>query len=183
MIYTNEQLRFKLGSYCKIKTAVKRGEYFKVSHGLYSDESPYLNEMESIFARYPEAILTLESAFEYYEMSDYIPDKYIVATSQKAHRIDNNKVEQIYISKHILDIGKTVVKTQYGSINVYNKERLLIELFRLKKKLSFDYYKAIVAYYRTIAKTDELDFYTVVKYCREFKNGDSLLRQIREVIL
>ena len=57
MIYTNEQLRFKLGSYCKIKTAVKRGEYFKVSHGLYSDESPYLNEMESIFARYPEAIL------------------------------------------------------------------------------------------------------------------------------
>ena len=66
MIYSTEELKKTLGSNYKIKSKIQNGELFKISHGIYSDESPYLSELENIFKRYPNAILTLQSAFSYY---------------------------------------------------------------------------------------------------------------------
>lgn len=183
MIYKCSELIKKLGGFNKIKAAVKRGEYFKVSHGLYSDISPFLQELENLFIRYPNAILTLQSAFSFYEMSDYVPNKYVVATSQKSHKINNDKVEQIYITKELLNIGKTIMKTKYGFVNIYDKERMLIELFRLKSKLSYSYFKEIVNSYRSLVKEEMIDINKLVKYCSMFKCGDSIKKQIREVIL
>ena len=153
MIYKTDELISKLGSKFKISQEVKKGRLFKISHGVYSDESPFLSELENIFIRYPNAILTLQSAFAFYDMSDFIPDKYVVATNQNAHKIDNVKVEQIYITNNLLAIGKTTVKTDYGFINIYDRERLLIELIRFKSKLSFAYYKEIINSY-TVSTID-----------------------------
>lgn len=183
MIYTCAELVNKLGSFSKISTAIKRGEYFKISHGLYSDESPFISELENIFARYPNSILTLQSAFAFYNMSDYVPNKYVVATSQGAHKIQNSKVEQVYITDKILEIGKETVQTKYGVINIYNKERLLIELFRFKNKLSYSYFREIVNSYRQLFKEEQIDISKLVKYCSLFKNGQSIRNQIQEVIL
>lgn len=182
MIYTTSELIQLLGNFSKINVAINKGKYHKVSHGLYSDESPYLTELESLFARYPNAILTLESAFDYYGMSDYIPDEYVVATAQNAHKIRIKKVKQIFVSNDLLNIGKTTIKTEYGIINIYDKERMLIELFRLKSKLSYDYYKEVVNSYRTLFKKGELDMYKVLKYCQCFSRKDSLLKNIQEII-
>ena len=183
MIYTTNELKISLGGFPQIKAAVNKGKYHKISHGLYSDESPYLSELENIFARYPNAILTLESAFDYYDMSDYIPDHYVVATPLNAHRIRNEKVKQMFITNAVLNIGKTTVKTKYGFINIYNKERLLIELFRLKSKLSYDHYKEAVNSYRKLAIEGKLDYNKISDYCMKFKNGYNLLKQIQEIIL
>ena len=183
MIYSTEELKKTLGSNYKIKSKIQNGELFKISHGIYSDESPYLSELENIFKRYPNAILTLQSAFSYYELSDYIPDKYVIATSQKAHKIDNPKVEQLYITKDILDIGKKTIKTEYGTINIYDKERLLIEVFRLKSKLPFSYYKEIVNSYRLLVAKEMIDLNLIIKYCSKLKNGQNIRKQIQEIIL
>lgn len=183
MIYTTSELTNILGSFAKIKTAVKRGKYYKVSYGLYSDKSPFLGELENLFARYPNAILTLQSAFAFYEMSDFVPNKYVLATSQKAHRISNDKVEQMYISNELLNIGKTTLSTNYGVINIYDKERLLIELFRLKSKLAYPYFKELVNSYREMLKEDMIDNNKIVKYCSMFKKGNNIRKQIEEVIL
>ena len=101
MIYTAGELKLSLGGFAQINNAVKKGKYHKISHGLYTDESPFLSEPENIFARYPNAILTLESAFEYYDMFDYIPDFYVVVTPLKSHRIRNQKSTPVlYVKKH-----------------------------------------------------------------------------------
>lgn len=183
MIYTCSELINKLGSFAKIKAAIKRGEYYKVSHGLYSDKTPFISELENLFARYPNAILTLQSAFAFYDLSDYIPDHYVVATSQGAHRIQNDKVEQIYITDELLNIGKTIVKTKYGVINVYDQERLLIELFRLQSKLDYPYFKEIVNSYRALYKEEKINNNKLIKYCSMFKNGKSIRKKIQEVII
>ena len=183
MIYTTTELVNILGSFAKIRTAIKRGQYFKVSYGLYSDKSPYLGELENLFARYPSAILTLQSAFAFYEMSDYVPNKYVVATTQNAHKIKNDKVKQIYISSELLNIGKVTVTTKYGVINIYDKERMLIELFRMKSKLSYPYFKEIINSYREMFKEDIINNNKLVKYCSMFKNGNSIRKQIEEVVL
>ena len=183
MIYTCAELLKKLGSFAKIKAAVKRKEYFKISYGLYSDKTPCLSELENLFARYPNAILTLQSAFAFYDLSDYVPDKYHVATSQNAHRIRNEKVEQVYITEDLLNIGKSVIETEYGFINIYDKERLLIELLRLKNKLPYAYYKEAVNSYRELAKKKMIDYNKITEYCSKFNNGNTLKKTIQEIIL
>ena len=183
MIYSCSELINKLGSFAKVKTAVKKGDYYKLSHGLYSDKSPFLSELENLFARYPNAILTMESAFAFYDLSDYVPDCYVVATYQGAHKIIDDKVRQIYMSDELLNIGKISVKTKYGLINIYDKERLLIELFRLKTKLSYSYFKEVINSYRGLYNEEKIDINKLIKYCSYFKNGKNIRKQIQEVVL
>ena len=183
MLYTYKELEEKLGNYSKVKKAVDDGLYIKVSHGIYTDESPNLSELESIFKRYPNTILTLESAFSYYDIYDYIPDKYVVASAQKAHKISNKKGNQLFMSDELLNIGKTRIKTKYGFINIYDKERLLIELFRLRSKLPYPYFKEIVNSYRELLKNDLIDVNKLASYCSKFKNGENLKKRIQEVVL
>lgn len=182
MIYSYSELSKIIGDYRQIKKAINGGEYFKVARGYYSDQDTKLNELESIFATHPNAVLTLESAFSFYDLSDYVPEKYAIATSQKAHKIINNKIQQLYYSDSLLDIGKTKVKTQFGYINVYDKERMLIELFRLKHKLPFTYYKEVVNSYRELVKDNGLNINKLVKYCHMFSSGQSILSRIQEVV-
>lgn len=182
MIYTYNELQKKLGYYQLFKEAIDNGKYFKVGRGIYSDQDTKLNELEAIFAIYPNAVLTLESAFSFYDLSDYVPAKYTIATSQKAHKIINNKIQQLYYSDGLLDIGKTKIKTQFGYINVYDKERMLIELFRLKHKLPFTYYKEVVNSYRELVKDNGLNINKLVKYCHMFRSGQSILSRIQEVV-
>ena len=65
-------------------------------------------------------------------------------------------------------------------VNMYNKERLLVELIRKRNQIPFDYYKEIVANYRKIA--DELDMYKIEQYIALYKNecnlGNILLREV-----
>lgn len=183
MLYTYSELKNMLGGYPKVKAAIENGEYFKVSHGIYSDKSPDVSELENIFLRYPNAVLTLESAFAFYELTDYVPDKYIVATGQKAHRIQNKKVEQLFITDNLLTIGKTSIKTKYGRINIYDKERMLIELFRLRNKISYSLFKEVINSYRELIKEDAIDNNKIIRYCSYFKNGKSIRNQIQEVVL
>ena len=182
MIYTGRELKEKYGNYQRINKAVESGQLIKLAHGIYIDTDPHLSELEGLFLRYPNAILTLQSAFAFYGLSDYVPDKYYIATMQNAHVIGNGKVKQMFITNDIFDIGKQTLETQYGTINIYDKERLLIELFRLKSKLDYPYFKEIVGSYRQLMANHELDNHKIVKYCSLFKNGTSLRKYIQDMI-
>jgi hypothetical protein len=67
-----------------------------------------------------------------------------------------------------------------GEITIYNLERLLIELIRLKEKYPKDIYYEVINSFRKIK--DKLDFYKINEYSKYFKNGDSILQKIKEVI-
>ena len=183
MIYSYNELFQKLGGYYQLKKALNTGAYKKVSHGMYTDDSPFLSELETIFVRYPNAILSLQSAFFFYDLSDFIPEKYVVVTPQKSHRINDNKVTQIYLTNEILNIGKIVVNTKYGTINIYDIERMLIELFRLKSKCSYPYFKEVVGNYRKLAIEGKIDVNKLMEYCSMFKNGNNLKKRIQDIIL
>lgn len=169
MIYTAQELKAKLGNYQRINKAISDGDYIKLSHGLYVDSDPNLSELEALFMRYPNAVLTMQSAFAFHGLSDYIPDKYYVATVQNAHVINNSKVTQIFVLNKIFAFGKETIKTKYGTINIYDKERLLIELFRLKTKIDYPLYKEVVNSYRKLMANHELDNHKIVKYCSLLK--------------
>ena len=114
MVYTWLELVGIEGSINQALKSVKSRKYKKVSHGVYVDDSELISELEQLFVRYPRATLTLQSAFDFYELSDYIPDKYFLATPYNAHTIKSDKVAQSYMDEEMIEIGRQKIKTQYG---------------------------------------------------------------------
>ena len=168
MVYSyKELLESGLNRY-QIEQKVSNGELYKIERGIYSDEK-FPSELSVITKKYPKAILTLNSAFFYYELTDKIPDYYYLATDKKSRNIENNSVKQIFTKKELLDIGLTKMTIEDAEVNIYDKERILIELIRYKSKLPYELYKEVLNNYRKIK--DKLNFIKLYKYTQNFNNS------------
>jgi len=132
MIYSYNEVINKYKSYYNVEKAVNNGELFKIDDGIYSD-SEYVNPMIVYSKKYPEAIITLDSAYYYYDLTDVIPQKLFLATDRKARPIKNDGIQQVFVSKDILTQGCVKVDVQGYQVNMYDKERLLVELIRRKR--------------------------------------------------
>lgn len=148
MLMTFRECLQKLGSEYAMKKAIAGGELFRLEKGIYSDSHGRVSEEEILQKKYPSAIVTLKSAFMYYSYSDFIPDKYELATDCKSARIADSRVTQYYMPEGTLEIGKTELDYDGIKIRTYDLERLLIELVRYQTKLPYDYYKEVVGNYR-----------------------------------
>ena len=103
-----------------------------------------------------------------------------MAIARHARPIKDKNIVVSYIDDAIIDSGKTTVKIDNEDVNIYDKERLLVELIRKRNQIPFDYYKEIITAYRKIS--DKLDMAKLEKYMALFKNeaniGDALLREV-----
>lgn len=171
MVYNYKEIIEIYGNDYNLKKALSRNEIFKLNKGIYSTKR-IVNPLIIYSKKYPNSVITMDSAFYYYNLTDVIPSKVYLATDRNTDKINNEKIVQTFMSKDILYQGKVNVQTNDGVINIYDRERLLIELIRKKKQISFDYYKEIISNYRTIV--DELDMYKIEEYLALFKNDMSL---------
>ena len=183
MIRTTAELQTVYGSAYQIAKAVADGKLFKGAHGIYCDHAPELAELEMICARYPNAVLTMESAFAFHGLSDFVPDRYEFATPLNAHRMRSEKVTQRFTTNRVVHVGVSEVSTEHGIIHVYDKERMLIELIRSKNRLSPDYYREVINSYRELVKKGEIDLRKLSKYCSAFKKGQLIKTRIQEAVL
>jgi len=122
----------------------------------------------------------MESAFYYHDLTDVIPEEYFLLTSKHSSKIRDTRIKQIYDSCSSLDMGKTVIDINGAQINIYNKERMLVELIRKKNQLPFDYYKEIVNNYRKIA--NDLDTFKIAEYISYYKNEEILFDRLQSEI-
>lgn len=174
MLLSYEELSKIYGSGYNIKKAIKSGEIKKLEKGVYSKDSIVVNPLAIIGYKYPKSILTLNTALYYYNLTDVIPNKIYVATDSKAAKINDERVMQIYIPKQFLNFGTTSISILGIKINIYDRERLLVEVLRRKNKLPFSYYKEVINNYREIIC--DLDISKINNYISKFNNADKLLK-------
>ena len=179
MLYFHKELKEKLKSDYQIQKSVFNKEYFKIENGLYSDKE-YVNPLEIICKKYPDAIFTSDSAYYYYDLTDVIPDCFCLATKRTDTRIKDKNIRQIFVPNDLFEFGKTQIEIENIKINIYDEERILVELIRKKNIIPFDYYKEIISNYRK--KTDKLDIYKIQEYISYYKNElslyDTLMREV-----
>lgn len=179
MLYFHKELKEKLKSDYQIQKAVLKGDYYKIENGLYSDIE-FVNPLEIICKKYPNAIFTLDSAYYYYDLTDVIPDCFYLATKRSDSRINDNSIRQLFIPNELFEFGKTQINVENIMINIYDEERMLVELIRKKNTIPFDYYKEIISNYRR--KADKLDIYKIQEYISYYKNElslyDTLMREV-----
>ena len=179
MIYSYKELLQKYGSRYNIEKALKNKEIYRLDKDIYSEKS-FINPLILYSKKYPYAVITMDSAFYYYNLTDVIPNKTYLATPRNARIIKNQEIEQIFMDKSILDVGKSTVKVNNEDVYMYDKERLLIELIRKRKQIPFDYYKEIIANYREIV--DDLDMYKIEQYLSLFKNDLNLSEALQREV-
>ena len=165
MIYVYTECIAKWSSDYQIKKQVKAGNLFQIEKGVYAD-TPDVSTLAVLVAKYPKAIITMDSAFYYHRLTDVIPDEYHIATDKHAIKLNDERVRQYYVPSDILNEGVVTMHRRDASFRVYDKERMLIELLRYKNKLPYDYYKEVLGNYRNII--DELDIERIQAYAATF---------------
>lgn len=179
MLYNHNEIKEIYKSDYQIKKAINDGILYKLDKGVYADKN-IINPLIIFSKKYPSAIVTMDPAFYYYNLTDVIPQKIYLATSRGYRKINNEKIGQIYVSANILTQGKVEVEVDGEKVNMYDKERLLVELIRKRKQIPFDYYKEIISNYRQIS--EKLDMYKIEEYLSLYKNdvnlADALMREV-----
>jgi len=179
MLLTYKQCMEKYHTDYKLKQALARGELFQLEKGIYSDK-PYASDLAIVTTKYPDAILTMDTAFYYHGLTDVIPDKYHIATSQSARHLRDPRISQMFIPDLILDCGVVEMERRDAHFLIYDRERMLIELLRFKNKLPYDYYKEILRNYREIIY--DLDIEQIQEYAAEFPKSKMISEALdREV--
>ena len=176
MILKHKQCLELYNSDYMIKEKLKNNTLFKIEKGLYSTIKNY-SYLEVILTKYPHAILTMDSAFYYHALTDVIPEKYHLITSKDAYKIQDKNIKQYFIKDDYLNYGKETKVIHGINMNIYSKERLLIELIRYKNKLPFDYYKEIIDSYRKIIH--ELNLEKIEEYAYTLPKSQMVMNTIQ----
>ena len=181
MIFSTKELLNNGENEYSIRTKTKEGSLFLIERGYYSDKSNYDFRSEAFISKkYPFAIVTGISAFFIYGLIDYIPDYTYLATEQHSFPIRKSDIKQSYQDQSFFEIGATVKELDEGPVRIYNLERLLIEVFRLKEKYPREIYYEVINSFRKIK--EKIDFYMINQYLKAFSNGENILLKIKETI-
>ncbi len=175
MIYSYEDCIKKYGNQYQLNKLIASGKIRKIGPGIYSDNKP--SELEIIAFKYPFAIFTMDSAFYYHSLTDGVPDLYHLATSKDATKISSHKVKQYFHREDKFKIGLTNMDYQGIKINIYDQERMLIELIRNRSSLPFDYYKEIIDSYRR--RVNSLDIEKLQEYVNLFPSKNHIFNCIQ----
>jgi predicted transcriptional regulator of viral defense system len=179
MLYKYSELLKTYKSRHQIEKAVLEKKLFKVAYGFYSDDKD-INNLEIITRKYPNAVFTLNSAYSFYDLTDVTPVSNYLAIEKHQKIKEDSSFKIYYLIKDLHELGITKIERQGAIINIYDKEKLLIELVRNKNKFGYDYYKEIIRNYRKIIY--DLDISKVEKYLNHYKNKSNLLRTIQDEV-
>lgn len=179
MIFTYNEVLLKYKSAYQIEKAVNDKEIYKIEKGIYSD-SPSVHYLEVIMKKYPYGIFTSYSAYYYHNLTDVIPNKIYLSTNRNATTIISDKIQQIRMKDELYNLGKTQIEYEGIKINIYDKERMLIELARNKNQIGYDLYKEIISNYRK--QVNSLDTQKIEEYLQYFVNGDKIFQIIQDEV-
>jgi len=170
----------RYGNHHRIAALVERGELFKVLPGIYSDTRRRPRELEVLQARYPRSVVTLQSAYYYYDLTDSIPDKYHLALERGGSRIKSEAVVQHAVPVGTLDIGVVTEEIHGMTLRIFDRERLLIETIRMRTKLPYDLYREVIGGFRRVI--DEMYPAKMYDYLELFPKRDAIDRVIRSEV-
>ena len=179
MIYNHKEIKEKYKSDYQIRKAIQREEIYKIEKNIYSD-TKNVNYLEILSKKYKNAIFTMDSAFYFHNLTDVIPTKLNLATKRNALRIKDDKIVQVFVSEKLFEVGKAQIDIEGVTVNIYDKERMLIELIRNKKQLAFDYYKEIISNYRKIINS--LDISKIEEYIEMFPHEEHIYESLQREV-
>ncbi len=116
---------------------VKPGIYRLADYGFFEDKNVSLL---SVCNAIPNAVICLISALDHYELTLFNPSEiyYAIPNSERVKKIDYPPVKPFFFRDRFYNPGIERIKTKYGEIRIYNKEKTVCDMFRYRNKLGED---------------------------------------------
>ena len=163
------------GSDYFIRKKLEKGELFLIEKGIY-DERSFVPELALLCYKYPNAILTMDTAFYVHGICDEPPLLTDMATDRDSAKIRDSRVRQYFEPKGFFRTGVMRASFLGYSLPVYDRERMLIELIRHRGKLSHERYKQLIGAYRKLIS--EMDTQKLMLYASMAPKSASITRSL-----
>lgn len=135
-----------------MKKLIDEGYVEKIKFGYYQwqDERAY-SEVTVIARLFPDAVICMESALQYYGYTDRTPATWCLAVDKHSTKsrfnIDYPSVKPHYIPENQMILGVEVVKIEDTEMKIFNRERVICDCLRQENKMDVEVFnKAIQAY-------------------------------------
>jgi predicted transcriptional regulator of viral defense system len=160
----------------------KKGEFQRVSRGVYSATGYMVDEMVAIQARYKGAIFSHETAAFLWDLTDRTPLFYSVtvpagynATSLKA-----SGVKVYFVNRELYRLGSITLKSPHGNdIKTFSLERTVCDILRSRNQVDIQQVNEVLKRY---VQKREKDLDLLFNYARQFRI-QKIVREYIEVLL
>ncbi len=153
--------------YRRIQALVRDGYLVKVRNGYYALKMRNIPEEERILALFPDGVLTMESALYTYGYLDAKPFEWTIAidknTSKSRFCVDFPAVRPYYTEPEVLSLGVTMIPFGEGQMHIYEKERLICDVFKYEERISKDTLKDAM---RGFLGEKNIDVMKLMEYAR-----------------
>lgn len=166
MLYNYNEIIKKYKNDYNLRKVIDTKKIYKLSKGIYSDVKD-VNRLAIILKKYPNVVITLDSALYTYSLTTKQPSQFFLATLRNYTRIREKDVKQVFNTNIELDYNSLHYVCDDLTVNVFSRERLLIEFFRNIKKYSKDYIDEVLFNFKKCA--DFLDYDLVLNYAKKYK--------------
>ena len=141
------------GIYYKLLCQLMQDGYVeKIRYGYYQwQDDRSFSEAAAIAKLFPDAILCMETALQYYGYTDRTPAAWCLAVDKNSTKsrfdIEYPAIKPFYMQAKLLDIGVESCTIDDISMKIYDRERVICDCLRQMNKMDVEIYnKAIQAY-------------------------------------
>jgi predicted transcriptional regulator of viral defense system len=160
----------------------KKGEFQRISRGVYSATGYMIDQMVVIQARYKGVLFSHETAAYLLDLTDRTPLFYSVtfpagynATSLKA-----SGVKVYFVDRDLCRLGSITMKSPHGNdIKTFNLERTVCDILRSRNQVDIQQVNEVLKRY---VKKKERDLDLLYNYARQFRI-QKIVREYIEILL
>lgn len=174
MVLTYQEALNRFGSRYRVRKAVSEGEIRSIGRGIYSTSEDE-DSLVAIAKRYPNGILTGQTALYAHDLVTAPPERIDLATKRGGTKIHDLTVRQHFVPEEWLEIGRTTISMNGINFPAYDLERMLLELMRSRNKLPYDLHKEAVLSFRN--RSDKMDIYKLQDYAEAIPHGEAHLER------
>lgn len=141
------ELSFRL-----IEKLLIQGHIEKIKFGYYQwVDNHNFSDIALIAKLFPDAIICMESALQYYGYTDRTPAAWHLAvdkhSTKSRFKIDFPIVKPYYIPIEQMNLGVEVINIESAELKIFNRERIICDCLRRENKMDAEVFnKAIQAY-------------------------------------
>ncbi|MDD2371647.1 MAG: hypothetical protein PHQ32_06580 [Firmicutes bacterium] len=136
----------------QIKKLVEDNIIRRIKQGYY-ELNEFVYPEEVLLAKlFPNAVIYLESALNYYGYTDRIPKEWQIAVDKdsgktKYKNLEYPKIKPFYIEKEYLAIGVDVIDMEGVKIKIFNRDRTICDILRYKNKIQSEVFNKAIQNY------------------------------------
>jgi predicted transcriptional regulator of viral defense system len=180
--YLETKILKKRSEFYHLKKMVETGEAFAIKRGLYRlskwDSNSELSEVCRIV---DGGVVCLFSAWNFYDLTTFVPSKHYVAIPSKTKRIlpAFPPIELNYWKDTSYQLGKVEVEQNGGFVNIYDVEKSVCDSIKFRNKVGEEQSAEVLKNY---LKRSDRNLDKLLKYARQLKIESILQQQLKMLL-